>query len=132
MTLDYKLHFNINQVCYNREMNTMLEPPVKKELLSNIRKRLVSSLDVVKIVLFGSYASGKPTLDSDLDLLVIINTKEKGIKRYAMVSQILEPRKIPMDIIVRTPEEIRKRLKSSCSFTQNILNTGKVLYEKAS
>ena len=113
-------------------MNIVLEPPVKKALLNNIRKRLVSNLDVVKIVLFGSYASGKPTVDSDLDLLVIINTKEKGIKRYAMVSELLEPRKVPMDILVKTPEEIRKRLKMLCPFTANILKTGRVLYEKAS
>ena len=113
-------------------MNIVLEPPVKKALLNNIRKRLVSNLDVVKIVLFGSYASGNQTGDSDLDLLVIINTKEKGIKRYAMVSELLEPRKVPMDILVKTPEEIRKRLKMLCPFTENILKTGKVLYEKAS
>jgi len=113
-------------------MNTVLEPPVKKALFNNICKRLVSKLDVVKIVLFGSYASGKPTADSDLDLLVIIDTKEKGIKRYAMVSELLEPRKVPMDIIVKTPEEIRKRLKMLCPFTENILKSGKVLYEKTS
>ena len=113
-------------------MNIVLDPPVKKALLNNIRKRLVSNLDVVKIVLFGSYASGNQTGDSDLDLLVIINTKEKGIKRYAMVSELLEPRKVPMDILVKTPEEIRKRLKMLCPFTENILKTGKVLYEKAS
>ena len=113
-------------------MNIVLEPPVKKALLNNIRKRLVGNLDVVKIVLFGSYASGKQTADSDLDLLVIINTKKKGIKRYAMVSELLEPRKVPMDILVKTPEEIRKRLKMLCPFTENILKTGKVLYEKTS
>ncbi len=113
-------------------MNTVLKLPVKKALFNNICKRLVSNLDVVKIVLFGSYASGKPTADSDLDLLVIIDTKEKGIKRYAMVSELLEPRKVPMDILVKTPEEIRKSLKMLCPFTENILKTGKVLYEKTS
>ncbi len=113
-------------------MNIVLEPPVKKALLNNIRKRLVSNLDVVKIIMFGSYASGKYNIDSDLDLLVIINTKEKGIKRYAMVSELLEPRKVPMDILVKTPDEIKKRLKMLCPFTENILKTGKVIYEKAS
>ncbi len=113
-------------------MNIVFKPPVKKTLLNNISKRLVSNLDVVKIVLFGSYATGKQTADSDLDLLVIINTKEKGIKRYAMVSALLEPRKVPMDILVRTPEEVMERLKMLCPFTENILKSGKVLYEKAS
>ena len=81
-------------------MNKLLKPPVDKSLINTIIKRLVTNLDVIKIVLFGSYASGRPSKDSDLDLLIIINTKEKGIKRYAMVSEILEPRKIPMDIIL--------------------------------
>ena len=51
---------------------------------------------MVKVVLFGSYVSGKPTRDSDIDLLIIVNTKAKGIERYVMVSELLEPRKIPM------------------------------------
>ena len=74
--------------------------------------------------------SGKVNKDSDLDLLIIINTKEKGIKRYAMVSELLEPRKIPMDIIVKTPEELKHRTKLFDPFIRNILKTGKVLYEK--
>lgn len=114
-------------------MNSMkktIEPPLNKSLINTISKRLVKNLDVVKIILFGSYVSGKPTKNSDLDLLVIVNTKEKGIKRYAMVSELLEPRKIPMDIIVKTPDEIKKRIKMFDPFIRNILKTGKVLYEK--
>jgi predicted nucleotidyltransferase len=77
----------------------------KKELqatLAAVVKRLVDNLD-------GSYVKGIPTWDSDLDLLVTLNTRKKGIERYAMVSELLEPRKISMDIIVKTPAEMRKR-----------------------
>ncbi len=108
----------------------VIEPPVRKSLMNTILKRLVANLDVVKVILFGSYVSGKANKDSDLDLLIIINTKEKGIKRYAMVSELLEPRKIPMDIIVKTPEELQTRSKMFDPFIRNILKTGKVLYEK--
>ncbi len=108
----------------------IIEPPVGKSLINIILKRLVANLDVVKIILFGSYVSGRVNKDSDLDLLIIINTKEKGIKRYAMVSELLEPRKIPMDIIVKTPEELKRRSKMFDPFLRNILKTGKVLYEK--
>ncbi|MBI4844082.1 MAG: nucleotidyltransferase domain-containing protein [Nitrospirae bacterium] len=111
-------------------MKIRLEPPINKSLINTILKQLVSHLDVVKIIQFGSYVSGKPTKDSDLDLLVILNTKEKGIKRYAMVSELLEPRKIPMDIIVKTPDEIKTREGMFDPFMRNILKTGKVLYEK--
>ena len=108
----------------------VIEPPVRKSLINTIVKRLVANLDVVKVILFGSYVSGKANEDSDLDLLIIVNTRERGIKRYAMVSELLEPRKIPMDIIVKTPEELKHRTKMFDPFIRNILKTGKVLYEK--
>ena len=110
--------------------NKAIEPPVRKSLINTILKRLIENLDVVKVILFGSYVYGKPSKDSDLDLLIIVNTKERGIKRYAMVSELLEPRKIPMDIIVKTPEELKHRTKMFDPFIRNILKTGKVLYEK--
>lgn len=106
----------------------------KKELESTLAalvKRLVENLDVEKIVLFGSYVSGTPTKDSDLDLLIMLNTKKKGIARYAMVSELLEPRKIPMDIIVKTPAEIKKREGYFDPFLRSVMTEGKVLYEKA-
>ena len=109
----------------------LIEPPYSKSLINTILKRLVENLDVIKVILFGSYVSGNPTKDSDLDLLIIINTKAKGIKRYAMVSELLEPRKIPMDIIVKTPEELEDRTKKFDPFIRNILKTGKILYEKS-
>lgn len=107
-----------------------LRPPVNSSLLAQIVKRLTANLDVQEIVLFGSYASGSPTKDSDIDLLVVLNTKEKGLKRYATVSALLEPREIPMDIIVKTPSEIRRRKHFFDPMTKSISKTGKVLYEK--
>jgi uncharacterized protein len=104
-----------------------------KELQSTLKSivdRLVSKLDVEKIILFGSYAAGKQGRDSDIDLFVLLNTTKRGIDRHAMVSEILEPRKIPMDIIIRTPSELRKRKNYFDPFIRNIEINGKVLYEK--
>ena len=106
----------------------------KKEIqstLNSIVDRLVTSFDVEKIVLFGSYVTGKQTKDSDLDLFVLLNTRKKGIERYAMVSEVLEPRTIPMDIIVKTPAEIKKRERYFAPFIKSIMTRGKVLYERA-
>ena len=105
----------------------------KKEVRSTLKsivERLVSSFDVEKIVLFGSYGSENQTGDSDIDLFVLLNTRKKGIERYAMVSEVLEPRKIPMDIIVKTPAEIKKREGYFDPFIKSIMTKGKVLYEK--
>lgn len=107
-----------------------LRPPVNSSLLAMIVKRLTDSLDVEEIVLFGSYAAGVSTNNSDIDLLVVLNTKLKGIKRYAVVSELLEPREVPMDIIVKTPSEIRKRSNFFDPMARSISRSGKVLYEK--
>jgi len=111
-------------------MNKILEPPVDQSLINTIIKRLVTNLDVITVVLFGSHVTGKPTKDSDLDLLIILNTKEKGVKRYAMVSELLEPRRIPMDLIVKTPDELKKRETMFDPFIRSVFKKGKVLYEK--
>lgn len=108
----------------------VLKPPVTASLIDSIVSRLVEKIDVEKVILFGSYVTGMPTKDSDIDLLVIANTKERGIRRYAIISEILEPRKIPMDIIVKTPAEIKKRENLFDPFIKSIFKTGKVLYEK--
>jgi len=109
-----------------------MRKPRKKEIekiLDSAVKRLVENLDVEKIVLFGSFVKGTYTKNSDIDLLVMLNTREKGIRRYAMVSELLEPREIPMDIIVRTPAEMKKREDYFDPFVRNVMS-GKVLYEK--
>ncbi len=84
-----------------------------------------------KIILFGSYSWGKPTRDSDVDLLIIKNTNERHIDRAVRVREIVdkENRVIPLDIVVYTPRELKQRLKASNSFIKTILTKGEVLYE---
>jgi len=94
-------------------------------------RRIVSAFPQVRrIVLFGSYASGKPTKDSDLDFLVVMPTRKRWSDRVRSLQALFPERPIPIDFVVRTPEEIRKRLTSYfCPFTREILQKGKVLYE---
>jgi len=83
-----------------------------------------------KIILFGSYAYGTPTEDSDVDLLVIMPfDRRQGRKSLEIRRRI--PASFPLDLIVRTPEFIAQRLEWQDCFTQEILNKGKVLYEAA-
>ncbi|HNN13012.1 MAG TPA: nucleotidyltransferase domain-containing protein [Anaerolineales bacterium] len=105
-------------------------PPVAKTLPPAIQ-RIVSELKPEKIILFGSYAYGTPTPDSDVDLLVVMRTRAKTIDRYVMVSNILDPREFPVDIIVKTPKELREeQKKKSGFFLREIITKGKVLYER--
>jgi predicted nucleotidyltransferase len=104
--------------------------PVTNELLKTIAKRIVAGVQPQKIILFGSYAYGTPSPDSDLDLLVIMDTNKRPAERILDVSRFLRPRPFPMDILVRTPYEIADSLEHKDSFTQEILTNGVVLYEQ--
>jgi predicted nucleotidyltransferase len=105
-------------------------PPVAETLPGAI-ERIVSKLRPEKIILFGSYAYGNPTPDSDVDLLVIMNTKAKEIDRYVAVSNLLYPRQFPVDILVKTPKEIEEASgKKGNFFLREILTKGKVIYER--
>jgi predicted nucleotidyltransferase len=104
-------------------------PPVSKTLPQAI-ERIVSELKPEKIILFGSYAYGNPTPDSDVDLLVILDTKANYKERYLAVARLLRPRAFPVDLIVKTPKEIEKALKTNSYFTREIYTKGVVLYER--
>lgn len=105
-------------------------PPVAKTLPQAVKK-IAETLKPEKIILFGSYAYGNPTPDSDVDLLVIMETEESIKDRYLTVGRLLRPRQFPVDIIVKTPQEIKQALKNKGNFfIQEIVANGKVLYER--
>lgn len=81
-----------------------------------------------KIVLFGSYAYGNPTEDSDVDLLVIMPFERKQGRKSLEIRQRV-PAEFPLDLIVRTPQFITQRLEWGDCFTREILSKGKLLYE---
>ncbi len=103
--------------------------PITADMLRNIVQRIVAGIHPQKIILFGSYAYGTPSPDSYLDFLIIMNTKERPAERILTVSRFLRPRPFPMDILVRTSEEIATAIELKDSFIQEIITQGKVLYE---
>ncbi len=84
-----------------------------------------------KVILFGSYASGKANEDSDLDLLIVKDSLLTRPERTANVRKLLFGSGLPIDIIVYTPYEIEKSKVDKHSFIYEILNTGKTLYERS-
>lgn len=77
-----------------------------------------------KIILFGSYAYGKPTLDSDVDLVVIMPFRGRDVRMMGEIrARVGAP--FPMDLLVWTPKRARK----ADSFTHEILSRGQVIYE---
>jgi uncharacterized protein len=81
-----------------------------------------------RIILFGSYAYGSPTPDSDVDLLVVMATRNQ-IEQAVRIDEAIEARGFPLDLLVRTPKVLAQRLRWGDSFMQEIVSRGKVLYE---
>jgi predicted nucleotidyltransferase len=117
-------------------LNTDIRPtgfPPVSETLPKAIERIVSELDPEKMILFGSYAYGNPTPDSDVDLLVIMETNGRNKETYRAVSKLLYPREFPVDMIVKTPKEVEDALKGGVDnafFIREILKKGKVLYDR--
>jgi len=97
-----------------------------------ITKQIVKSLKPYrpeKIFLFGSSASGKSKKDSDIDLLIIKKTTKPHFKRIPEARLRLWEINKAFDILVMTPEDIKKRLNLGDFFIEEILRKGKLLYE---
>ncbi|OGZ83903.1 MAG: hypothetical protein A2599_01375 [Candidatus Staskawiczbacteria bacterium RIFOXYD1_FULL_39_28] len=97
--------------------------------IAEITKRIVEEYDPEKVILFGSFAWGEPGPDSDVDLLIVKNTTDDFFERGIAVRRIIDG-VLPVDILVRTPEEIKRRLMLGDSFYVNIIKNGKQLYGK--
>ena len=104
--------------------------PITEEKIGEAIQRIAHVIRPEKVILFGSFAYGQPTPDSDVDLLVIMESEQSAHARSAQISEILYPRPFPVDIIVRTPQEIAERLALGDCFFQEIMTKGKVLYER--
>ena len=93
-------------------------------------KRIIDNFRPEKIILFGSYAYGQPTPDSDMDLLVVMKTDEKPHKRAVPLRRALKGIGIPKDIIVKTPEEFESFKDIVGTIIYPAAHKGRVLYER--
>ena len=110
-----------------------------KELLNKIIQNLLS-VNPSMIILFGSYAKNDFDEESDVDLVVILDTKmipetyDHKLKLKVQVRYTIYElsRQIPIDLIVYTNGEFEILKKQKTSFYNELMETGKILYEKAS
>lgn len=101
-----------------------------KELFDNLTDKIKREYKPEKIILFGSFAWGKPDRHSDIDLFIIKRTDKRHIDRSVEVAKILdeENEKFALEILVYTPKEVSYRLKLGDPFIKKIINKGDVLY----
>ena len=101
-----------------------------KAIIQDILEKLLADYAPEKVILYGSYAYGKPDRDSDIDLLIIKETTERFIDRWVTVQQILTGThpSIPVETLVLTPQEMERRLAIGDQFVEEIITRGEVLY----
>jgi len=100
-----------------------------KSELDKITNQIIEKYQPLKVILYGSVAKEKANENSDLDFFIIKETKDDRIKRTQKLASLIE-RNIPCDFLVYTPEEFEKRQSLGDFFIQDIISTGKIVYEK--
>ena len=95
-----------------------------------LSRRIAAQFNPDRIILFGSRARGRAHADSDVDLLVVMRCNGSGARKAIEILNRVEP-EFAVDLLVRTPQEIRRRLALQDRFLADIVRRGKVLYEAA-
>ena len=107
---------------------------ISKAFLKEITDKIVSAVSPSKIILFGSYARGDENSESDLDLLVIQDTpfvpEGSRLKEMGMLWRLLADVKIPKDILIYTPEEVKRWESSLNHIIPTAFREGMILYER--
>jgi predicted nucleotidyltransferase len=101
-----------------------------RKIITEIVDRISKGYKPKKVILFGSYAYGKPTEDSDIDLLIIKNTDKRPIDRWIEVKRLLRDssRTIPVSPLIYTEKEVEQRLAIRDFFLEEIFEKGEILY----
>src|SRR6266849_5177472 len=101
---------------------------IPRRVIRRYARAIAEEFQPDRIILFGSYAYGTPHEDSDVDLLVVMPARAPHAQAVRILCRLAAP--FPIDLIVRTPKQMKWRLAEDESFTTAIVSQGKVLYEK--
>ncbi len=103
---------------------------VDKALIQQITDKIVEKFNPWRIILFGSQAKGNSNISSDIDLFVEMDTDKRPPERSIEISRLFGLRNWAMDVIVYTPDEVR-RLKSIHGTLLSVIESeGEILYER--
>lgn len=96
--------------------------------IKDLCRQIVKNFQPQKVILFGSYAYGKPNADSDVDLLVVMNYQGNELQKMVEVRRRIKS-SFPLDVLVKTPKQIKQRVEMGDFFIREIIEKGEVLYE---
>lgn len=102
---------------------------INAEVLAEVTSRIVAAVHPEKIVLFGSHVWGRPTADSDIDLMVIVGHSEQpGYRLAREIYHSLRGLRVPVEVVVRTRKELERNSQVKASLERRVLDEGKVLH----
>ncbi|MCJ7777113.1 MAG: nucleotidyltransferase domain-containing protein [Sedimentisphaerales bacterium] len=93
-------------------------------------RKIAANFDVEKIILFGSYANGTATNNSDIDLLIVADVDMPPVERYCAVRNVLAGFPSAFDLIVKTPDEYEKWRRVVNHIVYFAEKYGKTIYER--
>lgn len=121
---------------YNEAMTAVYVPPVTRrkripqEAIDDVVRQIAEKFRPQKIILFGSYARGDIRPESDVDLLVVMETALKPVRQEIEICKNIRY-DFGLDVLVYTPAMLAERLDWGDSFLKEVMHTGRVIYEAA-
>jgi predicted nucleotidyltransferase len=103
---------------------------IPAETVAAVVRAIAERFSPERIILFGSYASSRPTPDSDLDLLVIMPSDLPPYKRSVPLRLLFRPAPCALDVLVYTPEEVERWNGTVNHIITEALRSGRVVYER--
>jgi predicted nucleotidyltransferase len=102
---------------------------IPQQAITDAVNQIVRSFQPQRIILFGSYAYGHPRQESDVDLLVVMDTHRTETEQAVHICQEIDYH-FGLDLIVRTPATMSRWLALGDPFLNEVVSKGKILYER--
>ncbi len=103
---------------------------IPAEAIDDVVRQIAERFDPERIVLFGSYATGEARPDSDVDVLVVMDTPLRETEQAVRICQALDYH-FGLDLIVKTPATLERRLALGDQFLRDVIAGGKIVHKRA-
>ena len=121
----------IHSIIRGQKRSPPLSENELKTILDQTVNRIVENFHPDKIILFGSFAKGVTTADSDIDLLIVMSVESSCRSKANEIDLSLSDRTVPMDLIVITPNQYDEQKEMVGTVIFEAAHEGRILYERA-